>query len=356
MKKILTVIGARPQFIKAAAVSAAIAKRNGMIKEVLVHTGQHFDDNMSRVFFDQMHIPSPSYHLGIHSLSHGAMTGMMLMKLEEVIGIEQPDGVMVYGDTNSTLAGALAARKMNIPVAHVEAGLRSFDMSMPEEVNRILTDRISTILFCPTHKAKENLVREGFGHFDSSIVITGDVMLDAALRFLPAAVKPEIQLPDRFILATIHRQSNTDDPSTLRAIIGALGQIATERPVVIPLHPRTKAILDRMKPDPVYPSLIFTEPVGYLESLWLTSHAELVFTDSGGLQKEAYFMGKACITLRNETEWTELVDTGTNIPAGVTKTGILKAYNDLKDITVHPELELYGSGKASEHIVDELIR
>jgi UDP-GlcNAc3NAcA epimerase len=356
MKKILTVIGARPQFIKAAAVSAAILESKADLHEVLVHTGQHFDDNMSRVFFEQMNIPSPAYQLGIHSLSHGAMTGRMLARLEEVITMEKPDMVMVYGDTNSTLAGALAARKLNIPVAHVEAGLRSFDMTMPEEINRILTDRISSMLFCPTNKAKENLIREGFGNFDASIEITGDVMLDAALRFLPAAVKPDAEIPDRFILATIHRQSNTDDQVTLRAILQALSNIANETPVVIPLHPRTRAILERLERYIYSKSLVLIDPVGYFESLWLTSHAEMVCTDSGGLQKEAYFMGKACITLRNETEWTELVDTGTNIPAGVTPSGILDAYDKLKDIDVQPELALYGSGLASDRIVDVLIR
>jgi UDP-GlcNAc3NAcA epimerase len=356
MRKILTVIGARPQFIKAAAVSAEIFLRKDQLQEVLVHTGQHFDDNISRVFFDQMHIPSPDYHLGIHSLSHGAMTGIMLTKLEEVISIEKPDVVMVYGDTNSTLAGALAARKMNIPVAHVEAGLRSFDMNMPEEVNRILTDRISSMLFCPTAKAIENLRNEGFENFGSRITLTGDVMLDAAIRFQPLAQKPQSEIPDNFILATIHRQSNTDDPENLRKILSTLTKIAREIPVVIPMHPRTRNIVGQNQPDVPLNDLIIIEPVGYLESLWLTNHAVMVCTDSGGLQKEAYFMGKACLTLRNETEWTELVQAGANITAGVQETAILEAFQQLKNISVKPDLSIYGAGEASKKIVEELIR
>ncbi len=354
--KILTVIGARPQFIKAAAVSAAIADKAGKLTEVLVHTGQHFDYNMSKVFFEQMGIPEPKYNFDIHSLPHGAMTGMMLTRLEEVIPDEKPDMVMVYGDTNSTLAGALAARKLNIPVAHVEAGLRSFNMNMPEEINRILADRISSLLFCPTSNARKNLVDEGFLRFGCKIIVSGDVMLDAALRFQDKAVKPSGVFPGRFVLATIHRQSNTDNKENLISIIRSLEKIAGNIHVILPLHPRTQGVIRSygISPDPDKITLL--NPVGYLESLWLVKNSMLVLTDSGGLQKEAYFMGKNCITLRDETEWTELVDSGTNIPAGIRETGILEAFNKLLNKDFIPDLSIYGSGNASGLIADEILR
>jgi len=352
--KVLTVIGARPQFIKAAAVSAAIRERGGDIHEVIVHTGQHFDHNMSRIFFVQMGIPEPAYSLDIHNLPHGAMTGAMLTRLEVLMQAERPDMVMVYGDTNSTLAGALAARKLNIPVAHVEAGLRSYDMTMPEEINRILTDRISTLLFCPTAVALENLRKEGFRNFSCEMVLTGDVMLDAVMRFRPLAEKPDAALPGRYALATIHRQSNTDHPENLRNILRALQTIARDIPVVLPLHPRTQAVMKREGITLNNSGIVVIDPVGYLESLWLIDNAGMVFTDSGGLQKEAYFFAKTCVTLRNETEWTELVDTGTNIPAGVTMEGILQAYTTLRERNFVPDPTLYGGGKASGIIVEHL--
>lgn len=353
--KVLTIIGARPQFVKAAAVSRAISTFTPDIQEILLHTGQHFDPNMSHIFFEQMGIPVPAYRFDIHSMPHGAMTGMMLTKIEEVLMVEHPDVVMVYGDTNSTLAGALAAIKQNIPVAHVEAGLRSFNMEMPEEVNRILTDRISRLLFCPTRKAVENLQHEAFDRFDARIMITGDVMLDAALSFAPLSSPPPIELPERFVMATIHRQSNTDDPIVLQQLIDALHIIGTKIPVVLPIHPRTRNIIRRLEVGINQDRIILLDPVGYLESLWLIRHAQMVFTDSGGLQKEAYFMGKGCVTLRNETEWTELVDVGANIPAGTTVAGILEAYEKLSDMKIVPDLTIYGSGNAAETIAKALL-
>lgn len=353
--KLLTVIGARPQFIKAAAVSAGIRRSKGAVNEVLVHTGQHFDANMSHIFFDQMGIPEPGYHLEVHSLSHGAMTGIMMTRLEEVIVKEKPDRVMVYGDTNSTLAGAITARKLNIPLAHVEAGLRSFDMSMPEEVNRILTDRISDLLFCPTIKAKENLMKEGFENFNARIAVTGDVMLDAALHFADKAKRPDADFPDDFILVTFHRQSNTDIEKNLRSIMDALMEISMKYHIVCPLHPRTKAALDRAGIKWPDNRITIIDPVGYLESIWLIKNSKMVITDSGGLQKEAYFMGRCCLTLRDETEWTELVDAGVNITAGVEKSAILNAYDTLIQKHFSPDLSIYGDGKASSAIVDLLI-
>ena len=353
--KIFTVTGARPQFIKAAAVSAAVARHGDGVKELLVHTGQHFDFNMRQVFFQQMGIPEPAFWLDIHSQPHGAMTGRMLEGLEKLMVQQAPDVVLVYGDTNSTLAGALAARKLNIPVAHVEAGLRSFDLSMPEEVNRIVTDRISTLLFCPTQQAAQNLLAEGFRHYPCSITITGDVMLDALLRFTPKARKPQSDIPEKFVLATLHRQSNTDLPDNLISIMEAISEIANEVPVLMPLHPRTQHALKRNGIATENRNFVITEPVGYLESLWLLQHAATVLTDSGGLQKEAYFLGKTCVTLRNETEWQELVQTGYNIPSGAVKNNILTAFDTLYDKTFEPDLSMYGNGKASETIVNQLM-
>lgn len=355
MKKVLTVIGTRPQFIKAAVVSAELKRRVEHVHEVIVHTGQHFDSNMSEVFFTQMGIPEPDYNLEVHSLSHGAMTGQMITRLEEVMVKEKPDYVMVYGDTNSTLAGALTARKLNIPVAHVEAGLRSFDMKMPEEVNRVITDRIGSLLFCPTQKAIQNLLAEGFSKYDCRLVITGDVMLDAALHFLPMAVRLQADIPDQFVLVTFHRQSNTDIPENLISILKALTRISSLMKIVIPLHPRTKAAMDKAGLDFPDERFVVIDPVGYLESLWLVKNSELVITDSGGLQKEAFFMGKGCVTLRDETEWTELTDAGVNITAGVDEQNIFNAFEKLAGKKFSPDLSIYGGGKASATIADLLI-
>ncbi len=352
--KILTVIGARPQFIKAAAVSDVIRRYPSLLQESIVHTGQHYDLQMSPVFFDQLRIPEPQYHLGVHDMPHGAMTGTMMIRLEKVMQEVMPDIVLVYGDTNSTLAGALTAAKLNISVAHIEAGLRSFNRSMPEEINRVLTDRLSDVLFCPTDRAKENLVRESFGDPGYMVRVSGDVMLDVLLRFLPAAKPPQEKMPDEYLLATIHRQSNTDHPDTLREIFQALSILADETPVILPIHPRTRAAMRKAGITPAG-RIIVIEPVGYLESLWLIEHCRMVLTDSGGLQKEAYFLGKACVTLRDETEWTELTDAGVNITAGTTVKGVLEACRKLLPVQVVPDLSLYGNGKSSEYITDLLL-
>lgn len=349
--KVLTVIGARPQFVKAATVSRAL-KKSG-IEEVIVHTGQHHDQNMSQVFFDEMEIPTPHYNLEIQGLNHGAMTGRMLEKIEEVLIREKPDYVLVYGDTNSTLAGALAAVKLHIPVAHVEAGLRSFEMKMPEEVNRILTDRISKFLFCPTQTAIDNLDKEGYKNIDCEIILSGDVMYDAVL-FYRQKIKTHSTIIQKenlegkpFVLATIHRAENTNDPKRLKEICDALNEIQKERQVILPLHPRTKAYLhsQNLKLD-----VKVIDPVGYFDMLALLENCSLVMTDSGGLQKEAYFFNKYCITLRDQTEWVELVQAGSNFIVGADKSKILSAYHANKNSKLVQSKPLYGNGNAAELI------
>jgi len=353
--KALTIIGARPQFVKAATVSRELKKAG--IRELLVHTGQHFDHNMSQVFFDEMEIPTPHYHLDISGLPHGAMTGRMLEKIEDVLVKEKPDYVLVYGDTNSTLAGALAAVKLHIPVAHVEAGLRSFEMKMPEEVNRILTDRISNLLFCPTQTAINNLKKEGFEHFDCRIVLSGDVMLDAVKYYEPkmearsTVIQTQLLEGVSFVLATLHRAENTNDPLRLRSICEAFNAINQEVKIVLPLHPRTKQFLDSHH-IPLHVHII--DPVGYFDMLALLKHCTLVMTDSGGLQKEAYFFEKFCITLRDQTEWVELVEAGANVIAGAEKQNIVSQFkvNYGKSIKVNDGL--YGNGHAAATIVSHL--
>ncbi len=353
--KIITIIGARPQFIKAAPVSRALSA-TGSIREIIIHTGQHFDENMSNIFFDQMQIPAPTYNLNIHSLPHGAMTGRMLEDIEKILIEEKPDRVMVYGDTNSTLAGALAASKLHIPVAHVEAGLRSFNMKMPEEINRILTDRISKQLFCPTQTARENLLKEGFEDFNAQIMVTGDVMYDAALMFSEKAVQPEgISLPDNFLLATVHRQENTDNLSSLGNIIESLNHIARHATLVFPVHPRTKKILQSKELPTLSKDIICSPPMGYLEILWLLKNCQMVITDSGGMQKEAYFFEKPCITLRNETEWTELVKAGYNKICGNDQALITNAFDHFRRNRVIFKPGLYGDGHAATKIAQALL-
>lgn len=349
--KILTVVGARPQFVKAATVSRVVGER-GDVQEVIVHTGQHFDVNMSDIFFEEMNIPRPDYNLAINSLSHGAMTGRMLEAIEGVIIEEQPDWVLVYGDTNSTLAGALAAKKLHVKVAHVEAGLRSFNMSMPEEVNRILTDRISDVLFCPTTTAVRNLENEGFGNHDCTISNTGDVMYDAALFYRKHKRKPEVDLNDDFVLATIHRAENTNDQLRLESIIKALNSIHRDIQVIVPLHPRTKKYMDQynLKAD-----FICIEPLGYLEMIYLLESCTKVITDSGGLQKEAYFFGKPCLTLRDETEWVELVEAGVNLIVKPESDRIMvDAYRKSSFERSAQDEYLYGKGNAATQILDIL--
>lgn len=354
MRKIITIVGARPQFVKAAAVSRAIAKTS--IKEVLIHTGQHFDKNMSDVFFEEMEIPVPNYNLDIHSLSHGAMTGRMIEKIEEILLVEKPDGLMVYGDTNSTLAGAIAASKLHIPIIHVEAGLRSFNMMMPEEVNRILTDRISSLLFCPTDAAISNLKSEGFDGYGAKVVKNGDVMQDAALFYAARSaaksrIISDLGLESGFVLATIHRQENTDDPQKLRSIINGLNAVNREARVVVPLHPRTRSILAKQG---INPEFDIVDPVGYFDMVELLKHCSLVVTDSGGVQKEAFFFRKSCITVREQTEWVELVDGGFNTLVGADTNLLISAFNQAKNKECNFDVNLYGNGVASQIVAQEI--
>lgn len=354
MAKILTVVGARPQFIKAAAVSRQLSKYG--ISELIVHTGQHFDDNMSDVFFREMEIPKPAYNLEINSLGHGAMTGRMMESLEKIMIGEKPSAVMVYGDTNSTLAGALVAKKLHIRVVHVEAGLRSFNMDMPEEINRILTDRISDLLFCPTDAAIRNLKSEGFDNFLSKIVKNGDVMQDAAYFYIEKArkistVKAVHSIPDKFVLATIHRQENTDSIDNLRGIIDGLNHINKEISVVVPLHPRTRKILSSHN---LSTEFMIIDPVGYFDMISLLDSCSLVVTDSGGVQKEAFFFKKQCVTMREQTEWVELVENGFNALCGSSSEKLYSSYKTMISRKSDFGIDLYGEGKASEVIAREL--
>jgi UDP-GlcNAc3NAcA epimerase len=354
--KIVTILGARPQFVKAAVVSREIGKHSSL-KEIIVHTGQHYDKNMSDIFFQEMDIPMPDHNLNIHGLSHAAMTGDMLKGIETILLAEKPDFVMVYGDTNSTIAGALAAKKIHIKVAHVEAGLRSFNIRMPEEINRILTDRISDKLFCPTQTAVDNLLNEGYGSLDAEIYKTGDVMLDAAL-FYEKKANETSDIIERlglgaFILCTIHRAENTDDINRLRNIIDAINEIAKDIDVVVPIHPRTQNII---KKNDINIHFRTIDPVGYFDMIKLITNCELVMTDSGGLQKEAFYFRKNCVTLRDETEWIELVNHGYNICAGSDISKILEGYRQMLSKKNDFTIDLYGTGKASEAIVHELLK
>lgn len=358
MLKIITVVGARPQFVKAATLSRVFAKYPDQIKELIVHTGQHFDQNMSEIFFKEMEIPIPHYNLNINGLSHGAMTGQMLEGIEKIIIAEKPDYLLVYGDTNSTIAGALAAKKLHVKVIHVEAGLRSFNMNMPEEINRILTDRISDILFCPTHTAINNLKQEGFDYINTRIILSGDVMQDAAIYYkeisdqISNVLESNKIKSNEFVLATIHRAENTDDEIRLSEIVHSLNEINKMVPVIVPLHPRTAKILKDKNIDVQF---IIIKPVGYFDMLQLIAHSRLILTDSGGLQKEAYFFNKYCITFRDETEWVELVDNGYNQIVGASSEKIIAAFRDsiYKDFTKGEEL--YGGGKAAEIICREIM-
>lgn len=347
---LLHVVGARPQFIKMAALSRII-RNDPTLREVIVHTGQHYHREMSAVFFEQLTIPEPDFNLGINSLTHGAMTGRMLAAIEAVLLQVKPHCVIVYGDTNSTLAGALAAAKLHIPVAHVEAGLRSFNRKMPEELNRILTDKISDFLFCPTETALHNLYREGIDSPGVQIILCGDVMYDAFLYYSARRIPCQEKLPEQFILATIHRAENTDDPANLRNIINALNQVNREIPVIIPMHPRTRKLA---KESGINMEFLMIDPVGYLTMLDLLAKCRLVITDSGGLQKEAYFAGKPCVTARNETEWIELVQAGVNLLAGPDTARIEHSVRSLINSEISFQEEMYGHGRSAEKIVTVL--
>lgn len=349
MKKIVSVIGARPQFIKAGAISRKILE-NTEIEEVLIHTGQHYDSRMSEIFFKELEIPSPKYNLGIGGFSHGAMTGRMIEGIEKILLEEKPNFTLVYGDTDSTLAGALASVKLQIPVIHIEAGLRSFNMQMPEEINRILTDRISSLLFAPTKRAVENLQREGFENFDCEIVCSGDVMYDVALYYKDRAKKPNMVFPKEFILCTLHRAENTENLQKMKNIFEALNKISSQIPVIMPLHPRTqnKILANNIQAENIY----FIEPLGYLEMVWALQNCVMVATDSGGLQKEAYYFKKPCITLREETEWVELLEVGCNCLVGADVEKIYQAFKKMSDINLNFDTLLYGNGNASQKILE----
>lgn len=356
--KIVTIVGARPQFVKAAALSRAFQEVKG-IEEIIVHTGQHFDKNMSDVFFEEMQIPQPQYNLAINSLSHGAMTGRMIEKIEEVLLSEKPDYLLVYGDTNSTLAGAIAASKIHIPVVHVEAGLRSFNMEMPEEVNRILTDRISTILFCPTETAVQNLEKEGYENLTAKVVRSGDVMEDAALYYDQFASERATVLEDHsfqaegYYLCTLHRAENTKSADRMKEITLGLNAIAEQYPVVLPVHPRTS---DLLRSHDLHENITIIEPVGYFDMITLIKNARLVVTDSGGLQKEAYFFNKFCVTARDQTEWVELVEHGFNKIVGANAEKLIEAVQHFETKTFNKEVELYGGGKAALYMAEYLKR
>jgi UDP-GlcNAc3NAcA epimerase len=342
--KLVTIVGARPQFIKAAAVHRAIARRGG-VDEALVHTGQHFDDDMSEVFFRELSIPSAAHVLGINRCSHGRMTGRMMEALERVVEQEQPDAVLVYGDTNSTMAGALVGAKLNLPVVHVEAGLRSFNRRMPEEINRVVTDHVSRILLCPTRAAVDNLRREGV---EAGVHHTGDVMYDAALyaRNHPdaaAAVRRRGLSPGAYAVATVHRQENTDSRENLLAVVTYLQEVARAQSVVLPLHPGTRRKADELGVS--FDGLAVCGPVGYLEMAGLVAGAAAVYTDSGGLQKEAYFHRVPCVTLRDETEWVETVEAGWN--------RLWKSNDEPRPRALIAD---YGDGTAAERVVDIIVR
>ncbi len=345
--KVACVVGARPQFVKAVPVSRALQRAG--LREILIHTGQHYDYQMSQVFFDEMGLPRPAYNLGVGSASHGKQTGEMLARIEEVLMAESPDVTVVYGDTNSTIAGALASVKLGIRVAHVEAGLRSFNRSMPEEHNRVLTDHCADLLLCPTDNAVANLAREGLTH---GVYRVGDTMYDAVLQFSAAARDQSRILrrlgvsPGEYFLATVHRVSNTKTCDVLHGLLSIFQML--DLPVVFPIHPRTRQSLQAVSAS--LPNVRLIDPVGYFDMLVLEENARAVLTDSGGVQKEAFFLGVPCITLRTETEWIETVAAGWNIVVGNDRERILAAASK-KDWPVSKPASVFGNGDAGEHIV-----
>jgi UDP-GlcNAc3NAcA epimerase len=367
MLNIITVVGARPQFIKASALSRAILGHfSDRIREKILHTGQHYDDKMSKIFFTEMGIPEPQWNLAVGSGNHGEMTAGMIKGIEEILLKENPDAVIVFGDTNSTLAAAMAASKLHIPIAHIEAGLRSFNKSMPEEINRILTDHVSTFLFSPTQGGIDNLVKEGFAknahapfNIDNPLLVhSGDLMYDNALYFAGSendASSINEYINSDYVLMTLHRESNTKDINILNGILDAMKEIsrAEQMPVIWPVHPGTRKIMkeNNIVCDP----LIVIEPVSYLEMLQLERNCKMIVTDSGGMQKEAYFHKCKCLILREETEWVELVRHGTAEIAGTDKDGIVKHYNILRNRAINNYPELYGTGHAAEYCCKVLL-
>lgn len=352
--KILSIVGARPQFIKLAPLSKAL--RESGFKEIIVHTGQHYDENMSRLFFEELEIPTPDYNLGIGSGSHGEQTGRMLIALEEVLIEERPNLVIIYGDTNSTLAGAIASSKLHIPLAHVEAGLRSFNKSIPEEINRIVADHLSDILFAPTETAVENLKREGI---EGGVYLVGDIMFDALMHFSNISSKKSkildvLHLNTRdYYLVTVHRAGNTDDYSKLKSILDILSEL--DRPVVFPIHPRTRNRIKEYGLEYLLENIRYIEPVGYLDMVELERNALAILTDSGGVQKEAFWLKVPCITLRDETEWVETLRYGWNRLVGTDREKIMEAIRDLRpgeDINFNNE---YAAPKICD-IISDMIR
>jgi UDP-GlcNAc3NAcA epimerase len=377
-KRILTIIGARPQIIKAAALSRTIQTHfSSQIEEILVHTGQHYDENMSAVFFEELGIPSPNYNLAVGSGSHAKMTAAMLEGIEALLLSEKPDAVVVYGDTNSTIAGALAAAKIHIPVVHIEAGLRSFNKAMPEELNRISCDHMSTLLFVPTQAGIDNLQREGFNlnaHVKATIDAPhvyhcGDVMYDNSLYFSKISseksqiLQQQNLAPDSFILCTIHRDNNTDDPKALLAIFEALLEIIelSSKQIILPIHPRTKNKMQQLLPKETIQKIEFEkrlqliEPAGFLDIIALEKNAQLIITDSGGLQKEAYFFEKPCIILRKQTEWVEIIEAGAARLTGADKHEILNAYKQFSNGFDCKYPALFGNGKAAHFICEKIL-
>jgi UDP-GlcNAc3NAcA epimerase len=356
--KILTIVGARPQFVKAAAVSRAMtARMRGKTPEIIVHTGQHFDPRMSDVFFDELSLAVPKYNLGISGGTHGAMTGRMLEAIEGVLIKEEPDWVMIYGDTNSTLAGALAASKLHFPVAHVEAGLRSYNMRMPEEVNRVVADRLSSKLFCPTDSSVSNLAKEGI---NAGVHLVGDVMFDTALYYAKLAVERSTILRSLclhskgYFLATCHRAENTDDHQKLTDIVRGLAEIAKSHRVVFPVHPRTRQQFERFELSDLLKRITLIEAVSYLDMVELERNALVIVTDSGGVQKEAFFYRVPCITTREETEWVETVEAGWNVLVGSDTDAIVLAASSFADRKMC-EMQPYGAGHAAEKIAEILL-
>ncbi len=375
--KIVTIIGARPQIIKAAALSRAIrSKFSKQIKEVIVHTGQHYDENMSEVFFKEMNIPLPNYNLNVGSGLHGKQTAAMIDGIEQILLKEQPNGLVIYGDTNSTLAGAVAASKLLIPIFHIEAGLRSYNKTMPEEVNRVLADHVSTLLFCPTQQAIKNLEKEGFNlhahtpfsNNNPKVILSGDVMYDNSLYFSKIAEQKSqlitiLNLKKQpFVLCTIHRNNNTDVAERLTAIFNALLKISEEYKIILPLHPRTKKQIELLLSSKMQETIvnnkniIIIPPASFLDMILLEKNCSMVITDSGGVQKEAYFFKKPCIVMRPETEWVELLETGTTLLADADAKKIISAFKKLKNTSIEKFLPFYGNGHAAENILKEIIQ
>lgn len=356
--KIVTVLGARPQFIKAASLSHAIRHLNTVrkqpIEDIIIHTGQHFDHNMSQVFFDEMNITTPKHRFHVHSSTHGVMTGQIMTMLDQVLIDEAPSCVLVYGDTNSTLAGALCASKLRIPLVHVEAGLRAFNKDIPEEINRVLTDQISDLLFCPSQQSVQWLAKEGI---TKGVHCVGDIMYDSTLLFSQKQASPYIQnylanIKSHFVFVTIHRASNTDKVENLAEIVKALNKISDTHSVIFAIHPRTRKIIEKQKWD--LSKLHVIDPLSYIDLLYTVKHSQCVLTDSGGLQKEAFFLSKPCITLREETEWVELLYEGVNTLVGTNYDKITSAFEKFKNKLIKPS-NVYGSGDTSKKILETIL-